>query len=129
LVGTNINPPELVRLTGLTRLKSLTLPGPMWNPNAGANTDYSKELKHIAGIRSLEELKFSDTYLESIKFEDAGIEAITALGPGLRVRSLEDTQVRARYLGAFKNPEPLGHVYCPVNDEGLRQLRGLTRLK
>src|SRR5947209_8251551 len=28
LVGTNINPPELQRLAGLTRLKTLHLPGP-----------------------------------------------------------------------------------------------------
>src|SRR3954447_13078044 len=29
LVGTNINPPDLQRLSGLTRLKTLDLPGPM----------------------------------------------------------------------------------------------------
>src|SRR4051794_19687524 len=34
LVGTNINPPDLRRLTGLTRLRALNLPGPMWNPSA-----------------------------------------------------------------------------------------------
>ena len=81
LVGTNINPPDLQRLSGLTRLKTLNLPGPMWNPGAGSRIDYSRELRHLASIRSLEELTFSYTYLESIKFEDAGIEAIAALAP------------------------------------------------
>ena len=76
LVGTNINPPDLQRLSGLTHLKILNLPGPMWNPSAGSTIDYSRELRHLASIRSLEELTFSDTYLESIKFEDPGIEAI-----------------------------------------------------
>src|SRR3954451_19069297 len=68
LVGTNINPPDLQRLSGLTRLKTLDLPGPMWNPSAGAKIDYSLELRHLASIPSLEELTFSDTYLESINF-------------------------------------------------------------
>src|SRR5262245_37974968 len=53
LVGTNISPPDLARLTGLTRLKSLNLPGPMWNPSAGARTDFSRELRHVAGLRTL----------------------------------------------------------------------------
>src|SRR5688572_2564171 len=50
LVGTNILPPDLKWLTGLTRLKVLNLPGPMWNPSSGATIDYSKNLKHIAHI-------------------------------------------------------------------------------
>ena len=129
LVGTNINPPDLQRLTGLTRLKTLNLPGPMWNPGAGSSIDYSRELRHIAGIRSLEELTFSYTYLESIKFEDAGIEAIAALAPSLRLLSLENTQVRGRHLAPFTNLEALDLVYCPVDDEGLRQMQGLTKLR
>src|SRR6059058_2174070 len=63
LVGTNILPPDLKWLSGLTRLKILNLPGPMWNPSSGATIDYSRNLKHIAGIPTLEELTFSYTYL------------------------------------------------------------------
>ncbi|MBW8885203.1 MAG: hypothetical protein JF612_10625, partial [Planctomycetia bacterium] len=48
LVGTNILPPDLKWLTGLTRLKVLNLPGPMWNPSSGATIDYSRNLKHLA---------------------------------------------------------------------------------
>ena len=48
LVGTNILPPDLKWLTGLTRLKILNLPGPMWNPSSGATIDYSRDLRHIA---------------------------------------------------------------------------------
>ena len=36
LVGTNISPPDLVRLEDLSHLKVLNLPGPMWNPRAGS---------------------------------------------------------------------------------------------
>ena len=101
----------------------------MWNPGAGSSIDYSRELRHLASIRSLEELTFSYTYLESIKFEDPGIEAIAALAPSLRVLSLENTQVRGRHLAPFTNLEALDLVYCPVDDEGLRQMQGLTKLR
>ncbi len=129
LVGTNINPPDLERLAGLAHLKILNLPGPMWNPSANSNTDYSRELRHLASVRSLEELTFSYTYLESINFEDPGIEAIAALAPSLRLLSIENTQVHGRHLAALKNLESLDLVYCPVNDEGLKELHGLTKLR
>src|SRR3954449_3990893 len=129
LVGTNILPPDLQRLNGLERLKILNLPGPMWNPGAGARVDYSRDLRHVAGIRTLEELTFSYTYLESIKFQDDGIEAIAPLGPSLRVLSLENTQVRGHHLAPFTNLEALDLVYCPVDDRGLKQIQGLTKLR
>ena len=128
-VGTNMNPPDLQRLIGLTRLKTLNLPGPMWNPRAESSIDYSRELRHLAQIRSLEELTFSYTYLESIDFKDTGIQAIAALAPSLRVLSLENTEVRGRYLAPLTNLEALDLVYCPVNDEGLRQMERLTKLR
>jgi Leucine-rich repeat (LRR) protein len=129
LVGTNILPPDLKWLSGLKRLKVLNLPGPMWNPSSGAMIDYSPNLKHLASLPALEELTFSYTYLESIKFVDSGIEAIAALGPTLRVLSLENTQVRGRNLAALANLEVLDLVYCPINDEGLQQMQGLTKLR
>src|SRR5436190_19571709 len=129
LVGTNILPPDLKWLTGLTRLKVLNLPGPMWNPSSGATIDYSKNLKHIASLPTLEELTFSYTYLESIKFVDSGIEEIAALGPTVRVLGVENTQVKGRHLSALTNLEELDLVYCPIDDEGLKQIAGLTKLK
>src|SRR4030095_11537557 len=91
--------------------------------------DYSRDLRHIANLPTLEELTFSYTYLESIKFVDSGIKEIAALGPTLRVLSLENTQVRGRNLAAFTNLEALDLVYCPIDDEGLKQLAGLTKLR
>jgi hypothetical protein len=61
LVGTNILPPDLQRLIGLKSLRTLNLPGPMWNPSAGASIDYSRDLRHLADINTLEELTFSYT--------------------------------------------------------------------
>ena len=37
--------------------------------------------------------------------------------------------MRGRHLAPFTNLEALDLVYCPVNDEGLRQMQGLTKLR
>src|SRR5258708_1772481 len=36
LVGTVIDPKDLKRFSGLTSLRELELPGPIWNPGAGS---------------------------------------------------------------------------------------------
>ena len=100
LVGTNILPPDLQRLSELKGLRFLHLPGPMWNPSSGARIDYSRDLRHLANVSTLEELSFSYTYLEGIKFQDDGIEAIESLGGSLKKLSLENTAVRGRHLAA-----------------------------
>ncbi len=125
LVGSNILPPDMQWLIGLKYLKVLTVPGPMWNPSSGARIDYSRELRHLAGIKTLEALTFSNTYLEEIKFQDDGVEEIVPLAPSLKVLSLENTSVRGRHLAHFTNLEALDLVYCPVDDKGMKELQGL----
>ncbi|MBU6175166.1 MAG: hypothetical protein KGQ60_15255, partial [Planctomycetes bacterium] len=129
LVGTNILPPDLVRLSNLKKLRFLYLPGPMWNPSAGASQDYSKELNLIAGLTTLEELSFSYTYLAGIKFQDDGIEAIRPLGSTLRKLSLENTAVKGRHLSAFTQLESLDLVYCPIDNKGMSELEPLVNLR
>ena len=129
LVGANILPPDLQQLIGLNRLRVLNLPGPMWNPRSGARIDYSKELRHVAGIHTLEELTFSYTFLDSIKFQDDGLAKIAPLAPSLKLLSLENTNVRGHRLSPFTNLETLDLVSCPVDDEGMKQLAGLTKLR
>ncbi|MEZ5362487.1 MAG: hypothetical protein R2748_09190 [Bryobacterales bacterium] len=73
LVGCNIDPPDLYRLSPLLALKRIHLPGPMWNPRAGANKDYSADLGYFATLPKLEELTFSYTFLATIKFHDEGL--------------------------------------------------------
>ena len=129
LVGTNINPPDLQRLSGLTRLKTLNLPGPMWNPSA--------ELEHRQQPRAapLGEHSFArgadlQLHLSRIdQFRGHRDRSHRGAAPSLRLLSLENTQVRGRHLAPFTNLEALDLVYCPVNDEGLRQMQGLTKLR
>jgi Leucine-rich repeat (LRR) protein len=113
---------------GPERSEDLHLPGPMWNPRASAGMDYSRELKHLARVSTLEQLTFSYTYLADIKFQDDGLEEIASLGSNLKVLSLENTNVRGKYLAAFTQLEALDLTSCPVNDEGLNQLRHATNL-
>ena len=121
----------------------------------GSSIDYSRELRHVAGIPTLEELTFSPTYLESIKFEDPGLEVIAALGASLRVLSLGDApELRGLTLARFPKLEaarpgpcvPVDAGACrrglgltglrrlllrdaTIGDEGLRNLRGLVNLE
>ena len=53
-VGVNVDPPDLQRLSGLTHLKELHLPGPIWNRNADSNRDGSRDLRYLAPISSLQ---------------------------------------------------------------------------
>ena len=49
LVGTLIAPTELKRFSGLSSLRELELPGPIWNPNAGSKLDANAEFEALAG--------------------------------------------------------------------------------
>ncbi|MGH9853384.1 MAG: hypothetical protein ACREBD_26385, partial [Blastocatellia bacterium] len=43
LTGTLIDPKDLEKLSGLTHLKELYLPGPIWNPGAGSRLDANEQ--------------------------------------------------------------------------------------
>src|SRR3954452_20708076 len=66
LVGTTIPPTELVRLSDLSELRELWLPGPIFNPGAGSRLDANDELKALASLTKLEKLMFSLHFLTNI---------------------------------------------------------------
>ena len=47
-LGMNVDPPDLERLSGLTHLKELHLPGPIWNRNVDGGRDGSRDLRFLA---------------------------------------------------------------------------------
>src|SRR4051794_10990921 len=53
LIGTNMHPPHMEAFSGLTALRALDVPGPMWNPRAESKTEYRAETKYLAGLTSL----------------------------------------------------------------------------
>src|SRR5438067_224148 len=63
-LGVNVDPPDLQRLSGLTALKELHLPGPIWNRNADSARDGSRDLRFIDSIHTLESLTFGYHFLD-----------------------------------------------------------------
>ena len=78
LTGTIIEPKELEKISGLTGLKELYLPGPSWNPGAGS-LDANAELKFLAGLKNLEKLQFSLHFLTHVNVRDEGIQQLQGL--------------------------------------------------
>src|SRR5262245_8195714 len=72
LVGTLIEPKELEKISGLTGLKELYLPGPSWNPGAGSRLDANEELKLLAGLKNIEEVTFSIHLLTNVDVHSKG---------------------------------------------------------
>src|SRR5512138_1461239 len=57
LTGTVMVPAELEKLAGLTTLRELYLPGPIWNPGGGRE-DANDVFKSLASLTHLEKLYF-----------------------------------------------------------------------
>jgi N-acyl-D-amino-acid deacylase len=152
LVGTIIDPKELVNLSGLSELKELFLPGPIFNPGAGSRLDANEELKALNTLRKLEKLHFSLHFLTNINVQDKGLEKFADLtqltemrlsqtrvkGPGLapftKLRKLdlnystfEDSGFP--YLAKMKDLEQLSLRDTMISDAGLQHLAGLTNLR
>ena len=124
LTGTLVHPRDLKRLGSLRSLRSLALPGTMWNPvccGKLGNVDDSDRLESLAGLESLESLHLSHHFMsvfKGIRIFDHGIEKITSL-KGLRALQLKSTRITGRHLDAFPGLERLDVTQTDVNDEGL----------
>ncbi len=80
LVGTNIKPPDLARLSELRYLKELHLPQPMWIRHPELENNQNLQMRHLVPITSLEKLTFSYFFREfNGRFTDEGIEQIAPL--------------------------------------------------
>ena len=53
MIGTNMHAPHMEPFANLTALRELHLPGPMWNPRAESRTEYSEEIRYLAGLKNL----------------------------------------------------------------------------
>src|SRR5215813_1988799 len=79
LTNTLIDPTDLRRLSGLTAIRDLYLPGPSWNPASGSRLDANEELKNLAGLVTLQRLYFSMHFLPDINVRDNGLAYLTKL--------------------------------------------------
>jgi Leucine-rich repeat (LRR) protein len=152
LVGTIITPQDLARIRGLTDLRELYLPGPIWTPFSDSPLDANDELKNLAELKNLRRLSFSPHFLSTYNVQDKGLAHLTAL-TGIEELRLAQSQVVKPNLGAFahlravdlsdstfsdegmkvlENLKELRRLYLrntPVTDDGLQRLSGLTSLE
>lgn len=130
LVGTLIEPKELEKISGLTGLKELYLPGPSWNPGAGSRLDANEELKFLAGLKNLEKLHFSLHFLTNVNVQDKGIAHLTGLTQLKEFRCAQ-CRIAKLNLSPLAKLESLDLSLTPFNDEGMKglsELRALRRL-
>ncbi|MES1258860.1 MAG: hypothetical protein ABUS51_10535, partial [Acidobacteriota bacterium] len=128
LLGTTIDPKELVRFSSLTGLKELFLPGASWTPGAGNKLDENASLKYLAGLKTLERLEFSLHFLAYFNVSDAGFEQIATL---TQLKELRCTQCRVAKLGLapFVHLESLDLSYAAFGDAGMVSLEGMRDLR
>jgi Leucine-rich repeat (LRR) protein len=128
LYGTIIEPKELEKISQLTTLKELYLPGPSWNPGAGSRLDANEELKFLAGLVNLEKLHFSTHFLTNVNVKDTGFEHLKTL-TNLKELRLSQGRLQKFSLAPFANLESLDLSYSTASDEMMKSLAGLKKLR
>src|SRR2546423_775420 len=76
LTGGVMHPIELKKLEGLTHLRELYLPGPVWNPGGG-NEDKAGVFKAFATLTNIERLGFGWHYNARIEIGDKDFGELT----------------------------------------------------
>lgn len=128
LVGTNIDPADLNKLSGLDELTELFLPGPIFNPGAGSRLDANDQLIALAGLTKLERLHFSLHFLTNINVQDKGLLHLTAL-TNLKELRLTQGRVKGAGLAPFPNLRKLELNYSTFADEGMPYVAKMRRLE
>jgi len=127
LIGTLVEPSDLKRLSGLTGLRELDLPGPQWNPGAGSKLDANDEFRAISNLTGIEKLHFSLHFLTNINVQDKGIAHLAKL-TNLKELRLAQTKVEGKTLAPFVQLRYLDVSYTPFDDVGLASLSGMKQL-
>src|SRR5216684_3789939 len=127
-LGMNVDPPDLERLSGLTHLKELHLPGPIWNRNVDGGRDGSRDLRFLASVHSLESLTFGYHFLDRIRFRDAGLLEVKGL-TNLRELVVRQSNITGDGLAPFKEMRALDVGITRFNDNGMRNLEGMQNLR
>jgi Leucine-rich repeat (LRR) protein len=128
LTGNIIEPKELERISTLTTLKELYLPGPSWNPGAGSRVNAQTELKFLAGLKNLERLQFSLHFLTNVNVRDEGIEQFSSLTQLKEFRCAQ-CRIQKPSLTPFVNLRALDLNYANFGDEAIKSLEGMRELK
>src|SRR5579864_6248464 len=128
LVGTLADPKELVKISGLTSLRELYLPGPMFTPFSDSPLDANDALKPLAGLKNLERLCFSLHFLPTYNVQDKGIGFLAGLTQ-LRELRLPQSRVVKPDLQPFVHLQSLDLSDSAFVDDGMKALDGLGELR
>ena len=128
IFGTTIDPKELVKLSQLSSIRDLYLPGSSWTPGAGSKIDENASLKYLASLKTLEKLEFSLHFLPYFNVTDTGFEQ---LAPLTQLKELRCAQCRItkQGLAPFVNLQSLDLSYAAFGDAGMPSLEGMHDLR
>src|SRR5687768_8742713 len=127
LTGAVMHPMELQKLAGLTTLRELYLPGPIWNPGGG-NEDGTDVFKAIGTLKNLEKLYVGWHYHALTNIRDAAFSHLTSLTSLKEIRC-EKCRITNFSMASFSKLESLDLSYSPFSDKGMEGLAGLKNLK
>src|SRR5262249_37714930 len=129
LTGAVMVPAELEKLKGLTTLRELYLPGPIWNPGGG-NEDGNGVFQSIATLKNLEKLYLGWHFNAQINVRDTGFKQLLALTELKDIRCAQ-CRITNINLSPLTELRSLDLSYTPFSDaalEGLAGMKGLRRL-
>ncbi|HZL57686.1 MAG TPA: hypothetical protein VFC21_11415, partial [Bryobacteraceae bacterium] len=122
-----MHPVELRKLEGLTHLRELFLPGPIWNPGAG-NEDKTGVFEALAKLTTVERLAFGWHFNARIEVKD---DDIRKLSPWQNLKELRCSQCSLAKidLSPFGKLRDLDLSYNPFTDQGMAGLASLKDLR
>src|SRR3954451_7125227 len=127
LTGAVMLPSELEKLAGLTTLRELYLPGPIWNPGGG-NEDANGVFRALATLTHLERLDFGWHFGAQINVRDTGFKHLLGLKELKDVRCAQCRLANIN-LSALTKLRSLDLSYAPLTDTALEGLVGMKELR
>ena len=127
LTGGVMHPAELKKLEGLTHVRELYLPGPIWNPGGG-NEDRAGVFQALNSLTGVERLAFGWHYNAQMDVGDKEIGALTAWKELKQLRCSQCSLSKLS-LAPFTKLQDLDLSYNPFTDEGMAGLAGLKDLR
>jgi Leucine-rich repeat (LRR) protein len=127
LTSSVMRPRELVKLEGLTDLRELYLPGPIWNPGGGRE-DSTAAFKTLATLTSVERLAFGWHFNARIEIRDKQIQQLAGWTKLKDLRCGQCALANAD-LSQFPELENLDLSDNPFTNKGMEGLAGLKKLR